>query len=265
MHEIISTLQDLWQMVDQNGFHSLGPLSYVLIALLVATEGPVTTLIGAAGAAAGLLDIRFVFLATAIGNIVGDALWYSVGYASKADRLHKITGRFGLHQYHIEQLTDEMRCHATKAILVSKITFGLIIPTLVAAGLSRVPLRRWLPAVLVAETLWTVLLVTLGFHGAGAITRIEDGFRMVGAVAAVVAVTFIALYLKRRRAQLAPDEPEPRSVKPLGKRAIPHTMKSAHRHLPQSGLAKHRLAQTRHPRSTVTSSLRSRSEVLEKV
>ena len=199
MHELVGTLQDLWHTVHTNGFESLGPVSYVLIAILVATEGPITTLIGSAGAAAGYLDIRFVFLATAIGNIAGDTLWYSLGYISKTDRLHKVTARVGIHQHHIEQMQDEMNSHAIKAILVSKVTFGLIIPTLVAAGFARVPLRKWLPAVLFAETLWTILLVALGYHAAGAIAQVENGFRIIGLIAVVSAVSFILFYVKRKR------------------------------------------------------------------
>lgn len=229
MHELMSTLQDLWHTVHTNGFQTLGPLSYLLIAVLVATEGPITTLIGAAGAAAGFLDIRFVFIATAIGNIVGDAVWYSLGYVSKSDRLHKLTGRFGIQQNHIEQMREEMRCHATKAILVAKITFGLIIPTLVAAGFARVPLRKWLPAVLVAETLWTILLVTLGFHAAGAIAQIENGFRIIGLVAATGAVTFILLYLKRKRRQFAAVEVQQPVVQPLSESVAAHEVAIGHR------------------------------------
>ena len=64
-----------------------------------------------------------------------------------------MTGRFGVQKQHIEHLEEEMRVHAAKAILIAKITFGLIIPTLIAAGLARVSLRKWLPAVLVAEAI----------------------------------------------------------------------------------------------------------------
>ena len=66
MQEIFVALQETLQSIHQNGIHSLGPFSYVLLAILVATEGPLTTLVGAAGAAAGLLDIRWFFIAAVI-------------------------------------------------------------------------------------------------------------------------------------------------------------------------------------------------------
>ena len=262
MHELISTLQDLLHTVHNNGFESLGPLSYVLIAVLVATEGPITTLIGSAGAAAGFLDIRFVFLATAIGNIAGDTVWYSLGYVSKTDRLHKVTDRIGIHQHHIEQMREQMNSHAIKAILVSKITFGLIIPTLVAAGFARVPLRKWLPAVLFAETLWTILLVTLGYHAAGAIAQVENGFRIIGLIAAISAVSFVAFYVKRKRQLVtstsAPSMAKTRSfAQPLSDRVAANEASKHHRH-PTYGQA------GQHRRPVTTASAHHAAQLLEK-
>ncbi len=199
MHEMFASFQQAIESFHQGGFQGLGPWSYLLIALLVATEGPVTTLIGATAAATGFLDIRLVFVATAIGNIAGDALWYSVGYAGKSKRLQGLTSRLGLHREQVLRLEDGMRTHAAKAILIAKITFGLIIPTLVAAGLARVPLRRWFPAVLVAETIWTILLVSIGFHAAGAIAQVESGFRMIGLIAAIIVITVALIHLKRSK------------------------------------------------------------------
>ena len=205
MQDLFVSFQQAVEAFQQNGFQGLGPWSYVLIALLVATEGPVTTLIGATAAAAGFLDIRLVFVATAIGNIAGDALWYSVGYLGKSKRLRGLTSRLGLHRKQVLQFEDGIRTHAAKAILLAKITFGLIIPTLIATGLARVPLRRWFPAVVLAETIWTILLVSIGFHAAGAIAQVESGFRMVGLVAAVVVIAVGLIHLKRSRGKTASD------------------------------------------------------------
>ena len=213
MHELLASFQQAIESFHQGGFQGLGPWSYVLIALLVATEGPVSTLIGATAAAAGFLDIRLVFVATAIGNIAGDALWYSVGYVGKSKRLQGLTGRLGLHREQVLRLEDGMRTHAAKAILIAKVTFGLIIPTLVAAGMARFPLRRWFPAVLVAETIWTILLVSIGFHAAGAIAQVESGLRMIGLIAAVVVTTLGLIYLKRSK-RIASVQPGPKQSVP---------------------------------------------------
>ncbi|MEZ4673234.1 MAG: hypothetical protein R2932_03195 [Caldilineaceae bacterium] len=82
MEIFIGTIRELWGSLHSGGWPELGWWSYLLLAMLVATEGPVSTLLGAAAAATGVLDLRYVFLASFTGNVLGDCLWYSVGYVN---------------------------------------------------------------------------------------------------------------------------------------------------------------------------------------
>lgn len=197
METLFETVRECWVYLHAGSWPELGFWSYVLLILLVATEGPVSTLIGAAAAAAGILDIRFVFVSALIGNIIGDVLWYTVGYINNLARIHRFGRWLGLHQRHIDRLEAEMHLHATKLILLSKLAIGLIIPTLVAAGLARIPLRRWLPLVLLMETLWTIFLVNLGYHSAGLLTQLEHGIQLFGAVALVLIGGLVLWYGRR--------------------------------------------------------------------
>jgi len=180
MEFFFETTRDCWIIIHNGGWPELGWWSYLLLILLVATEGPVSTLIGAAAAATGILDIRYVFFSAFFGNVLGDCLWYSIGYVSDIKRIHRFGSWFGLRNHHVDRLEQEMHRHATKLIALSKLAIGLIIPTLVAAGLARVPWRRWFPLVLSIEILWTLLIVNLGYHGAGLLTRMEQGIQLIG-------------------------------------------------------------------------------------
>lgn len=221
METLYSFLEDIISTLRQGAWPDLGVWSYVLLALLVATEGPIATLIGAAAAAAGYLDITYVLMAAAIGNVTGDCFWYSVGYVNKIETLYRYGRWLGLRSHHLERLEMEMQAHATKLILISKFTYGLIVPTLVTAGLARVPLRRWLPTVLVIESLWTVMLVTIGFKAAGTIRRVEHGLEVIGVIVLVLVLIFGFWYgprLFRRSAH--EDEPEILPVTPDVKQKV---------------------------------------------
>lgn len=197
MQAIFEATRDCWNTIHSGGWPELGWWSYLLLTILVATEGPVSTLIGAAAAAAGILDIRFVFVSAFAGNVLGDSLWYSVGYLSDLKRIHRFGRWFGLQNHHVDRLEQEMHRHATKLITLSKVAIGLIIPTLVAAGLARVPWRRWFPLVLVVETAWTFLIVNLGYHGTGLIAQMEKGIQTVGIVVLALIIG-VALWYGRR-------------------------------------------------------------------
>ncbi len=128
METLFSFLHDIIATIRHGGWPELGVWSYVLLAVLVATEGPITTLIGAAAAATGYLDIGYVLLAAAIGNVMGDCLWYTVGYVSKIQTIYRYGNWLGLRNHHLERIELEMQSHAAKLIVLSKISYGLIVP-----------------------------------------------------------------------------------------------------------------------------------------
>lgn len=197
METTIDFVREIWSTVHSGVWPELGIWSYVLLAILVATEGPVSTLLGAAAAAAGILDIRFVFISAFLGNVLGDCLWYSVGYVNNLQSIYRRGRWLGLQRHHLDRLESEMHTHATKLIALSKLAIGLIIPTLVAAGLARVPWRRWFPLVLTIEIIWTILMVNLGYHSAGLITQFERSLQVVGVVALIAIISAIVWYAQR--------------------------------------------------------------------
>jgi membrane protein DedA with SNARE-associated domain len=198
----ISSLPEFFANLLSGAYLDLGVWSYILLAVLVATEGPLSTLVGATAAAAGLLDVRLVLFATVVGNVIGDTLWYSLGYMGKMNWLFEHAGWLGVRPRHVERLEREMQTHCTKLIIFAKIAYGLIVPTLVAAGMARVPWRRWFPVVFVVETLWSILLVWIGFHATAFIHSFERGLHALGVAVLIGGVGFVLFRLLRKRIDL---------------------------------------------------------------
>lgn len=194
----VEWLRDAWAGIHAGQFPDLGAWSYILLALLVATEGPLSTLLGATAAAAGILDVRLVFLAAVVGNISGDLFWYALGYSGRIESLLSQSRRLESRRRHIDRLKREMHTHAAKLIIFAKLAYGLIVPTLVAAGMARVPWRRWFPVVFVMETLWSLMLVWLGFHATAMIVRIEQELQLIGAVVLALGAGVGFWWVRRR-------------------------------------------------------------------
>ena len=199
MWDWFETIKSLLADFQTGVYPDLGIWSYILLGLLVATEGPLSTLIGATAAAAGLLDWRFVLLATIIGNVVGDCVWYTAGYFGRMQWLYDHGRWFGMRPHHVARLEREMQTHARKLIIFAKIAYGLIVPTLVAAGMARVPWRKWFPVVFVVETLWSILLVWIGFHTTAFIQDFEQTIHAIGVGLLVAGGIFVAMRLLRKR------------------------------------------------------------------
>ena len=139
--------QSLVQALRSGQMPQLGTWTYIVLAVLVAVEGPIATLLGAAAASAGLMKPGWVFLAAAAGNLTADSLWYTLGYIGKIDWLLRIEKKLGIKGDIIARLEIGMRKHAARILFVAKLTLSLMIPALIAAGLVKAPWKRWFPAI----------------------------------------------------------------------------------------------------------------------
>jgi membrane protein DedA with SNARE-associated domain len=190
-------INSLYSLLGQVAFSGGWP--YLLIAILVAVEGPITTLAGAVAASAGYLNPVLVFVAAAIGNLAADTLWYSLGYLGKIEWLTRYAGWLGIKESSLLGLQKDIHAHIHKVLFVAKLTLGLVIPTLIAAGLARVPFKRWFGSLFAAECIWTGGLVLAGYYFGYLIQRIETDLRYISAGGAVLIVGLMIYYLAYHR------------------------------------------------------------------
>jgi membrane protein DedA with SNARE-associated domain len=206
---LLQLLSDTVVAVRSGQLPQLGYWTYILLALLVAVEGPIATLLGAAAASAGLMRPGLVFVAAAAGNLTADTLWYSLGYLGKTEWLFHFGRRLGLRHSLIEHLKRNMIAHATKVLFLAKLTVSFVIPSRVTAGLLRVPWRRWFPALLLAETMWTGSLVLIGYYTTEALKRVEQGIEYAVLAASILFVTFLIFAGRRLIKQWDRDDADP--------------------------------------------------------
>lgn len=190
------TLETYWLLIASGEIPQLGVWSYILLAALVAVEGPVATLVGAVAAASGLLRPGYVFLAASAGNLTADSLWYLLGYVGKIDWIKRLGKRFGLHPEYISWFQQQMQTHAIKILFVAKLTLSLSLPALIGAGLARVPWRRWFATIFFAECIWTGGLVLAGYYLSQFVRQLELGFQIAAGVGLVAALLILMHYLK---------------------------------------------------------------------
>ncbi len=197
MGDIVTLLMNLGAYIRSNQLPQVGSWSYFILAILVAIEGPVATLLGAAAASTGLMRPGLVFIAAAAGNLTADSLWYTLGYVGRIEWLLRVGQKLGVRREYLERLQAGMHRHATRILFIAKLTVSLVIPSLIAAGLVRAPWKRWFPAIFAGEMIWTGSLVLIGFYTTEAIKRIEQGVGYVILVSTLVFLFFL-LWLVHR-------------------------------------------------------------------
>lgn len=155
-----------------------GLWGYLLLGLLVAIEGPIVTVLAGILAASGRFNPLLAFLAAGIGNFSADAAWYFLGRWGNFDAWVRRFPRLGKFWPQIEQLRVGMQEHAAKFVLMTKLSLGVaIIPTLIAAGMSRVSWRRLLPISIGSEIVWSGSLILLGYFFGQYLPQIEAGLQ----------------------------------------------------------------------------------------
>lgn len=192
----------------------LGWWAYLLLALLVMVEGPVATLAGAVAAASGYMKPLGVFFSAALGNLLSDVLWYTLGYLGRREWLHRYGGYVGLREELVNRLMSDIQTHAARLLFVAKLTLGFTIPTLVATGLARVPMRRWLAYLVAGETIWTGTLVYLGFNFGRYVRRLERGVEIVAVIGGLLFTGLLVFYLSSLRKR-ATKQSEPFHLEPV--------------------------------------------------
>jgi membrane protein DedA with SNARE-associated domain len=197
MINVTVLIQDFIQALRSGQFPQLGTWTYIVLAALVAVEGPIATLLGAAAASAGLMKPELVFVAAAGGNLTADSLWYTLGYLGKVDWLLKFGQKLGIKVDVLDRLETEMHDHAARILFVGKLTLSLMIPALITAGLVKAPWRRWFPAIFCGEMLWTGSLIIIGFYTTEAIKRVAQWVEFVALGGAILVVVFLIVIGRR--------------------------------------------------------------------
>ncbi len=194
MNAAIEFLRNLIHSLEAGEIPEWGWWSYVLLSILVLLEGPMSTLIGAAAAAAGLMRVSAVFLVAAFSNLFADVIWYSIGASGKLEWFRR---RTKVTDAQMDELQQGVSDNAVKMLLAAKLSVGFAVPTLIAVGLARVPWRRWLPAVFVGELIFTGFLVLVGYYAAELISQVERGIYYLGIVISLVFIVTIAIVIWR--------------------------------------------------------------------
>jgi membrane-associated protein len=202
LETVVKILQDFWTGLIVGQIQQLGNWNYVFLALMTLVEGPLVTLLGAMAASSGLLKPEWVFVAAATGNLCADAMWYSLGYLGKTEWLLRHGQRLGISEAHILRLEEGMQKHARKILLIAKLTLSFAIPALIAAGLARVPWRRWVSIIVMGEIIWTGTLVLIGYHLTLSLRRMEVGLQIVAGAGLIIFVVLVVRYVARAGSRL---------------------------------------------------------------
>ncbi len=169
-----------------------------VIAPLAVLEGPIVTVIAAWLASQKLFDLWSVAVVVILADLVGDMALYALGRWG----LHRLPKRWrdklGLNRARLVGLAKHFRAHGTRTLIMGKITHSAGAAVLVAAGLGKVRLWRFVWLNLVATIPKSLFFVAVGYTLGSAYSRIDDWITRASLIALGIIVVGGVIWLLHR-------------------------------------------------------------------
>ncbi len=186
-HDLLSQIAPL---VSQYGYAVLFPIAVV--------EGPAVTIVAGALVASGQFDGLLVFAMLVVADLLGDALYYSLGRWGHTPFLERVEKRLALTQERFKPLEEGFRRHDWKFLLIGKTQpFGSLF--LYFAGATKMPIGRYLVVNLLATAPKVLLFEGIGYFlgfGVAHSMKLIDWFSFV--LFGIAAVLIYAYYRIRK-------------------------------------------------------------------
>lgn len=174
-----------------------GPLIFLLLAVI---EGPVATIAAAALAQRDVLDIRVVLALAVLGDLIGDMLLYLAGRFGTGLLPRGLCRRINLDRNVLDPMGAAFARSGWRLLIMAKWTHVAGLPTLIAAGMVRMPVPSFLLCSLLATLPKVTLLCLMGWSFGLAVTDLDPPLWVIVPIAgAVFALMLFHVRRKDRR------------------------------------------------------------------
>lgn len=172
-----------------------------VVAPLAVLEGPIVTVIAAWLASQHILDLWSVAIIVIVADIVGDVGLYALGRWG----LHRLPKRWrdklGLNRARLLGLAKHFRARGNRTLIMGKLTHSAGAAVLVAAGLGKVRLWRFIWVNLVATIPKSLFFVAIGYTLGSAYTQIDNWITRASLILLAVLLVGGTIWLLQRWAK----------------------------------------------------------------
>ena len=143
----------------------------------------------------GFFSLVPAFISIAFGDLVGDVVWYGVGYYIAAPILNRHGKFLSITPELYEKSKELFNKYHAKILTISKLTigFGMALAILIAAGATKVSFKRYMYLNAIGEVFFVGYMLTIGYFFGKLYVVIPPGLKIVFIVFWVI---FIIIFIK---------------------------------------------------------------------
>ncbi|MEO5635192.1 MAG: VTT domain-containing protein [Candidatus Paceibacterota bacterium] len=174
-------------------FELLLTYKYFILLPLAIIEGPIIAVVCGFLITLKIFNPLLVYIILIIGDLVGDAFIYYIGYRGKGLlRFFKITDE------KLEKAKLYFKDNHKKAIIMSKLIHGIGFTGLIAAGASRVPYGKYFRTCVIISLIQSVIMIMIGVLFGHAYVRIGKYLNYYAAGASVIFLVILLFVFLRK-------------------------------------------------------------------
>lgn len=168
---------------------------YFVMFLAMVIEGPVITSAAAFAAALGYFNIFIIFLLSVAGDLVGDYIYYGIGYFGRVQFVEKYGHRIGLTKQRMRRMERLIKEHPKKTLAAIKLAPLLPAPGLMMIGATRMSPKQYTWLTFIVALPKTLLFMALGYYFGATYDRFATIFANGQyLILAAIALTVIIFY-----------------------------------------------------------------------
>lgn len=170
---------------------------YLIVVPLAIIEGPIISVISGFLTTLGVFNPLLIFVVMVLGDIIGDAIYYYIGYSGK-----RMFHYFKINEEKVEKAKLYFKNNHKKAIAGSKIMWGIGTAGLIAAGALHVPYKRYFKTCALYSLAQSFIMILLGvFFGQSyvIIGKYLDYYTAGASIIALFVILFIFFQIYRKK------------------------------------------------------------------
>jgi membrane protein DedA with SNARE-associated domain len=161
---------------------------YLGIFLGTIFEGPVVMAAVGFLMRLGYFEFFLAYILMILGDLTGDIAWYYVGYFGAKKFIEKFGKYFGITEGVFGKVQGLYDRQHTKIIFLSKLTmgFGMAVPILVTAGITKMPIKKFILLNFLGGFIWTAFVMSLGYFFGNIYLLVSEGLRVIFIVTVII-------------------------------------------------------------------------------
>jgi membrane protein DedA with SNARE-associated domain len=145
----------------------------------------------------GFFNVFYAYIILVIGDLVGDIIWYGVGYYIAGPILNKHGHFLNITPELFDNLKELFRKYQVKILLISKITIGfggMALVTLITAGATKISFKKYMTINIIGEFILVAVLLSIGYFFGEIYLSIPRNFKIIFILSIL---TLIVLMVRR--------------------------------------------------------------------